>query len=124
MAGVTPTRMRSCNGCASQQVTVIDSVSITTERALNVVTDGLLSFPHPHPCLPWSLTEISTKATIVNFAVKEQGLEAQLLSTVVKWERPDLDRQKNDLVVKVGTKGGAGGWRWCSWLKSQGRAVG
>ena len=38
---------------------------------------------------------------IVNFAVKEQGLEAQLLNVVVKSERPDLDRQKNDLVVKV-----------------------
>lgn len=38
---------------------------------------------------------------IVNFAVKEQGLEAQLLNTVVKSERPDLDKQKNDLVVKV-----------------------
>ena len=30
-----------------------------------------------------------------------QGLEAQLLATVVKAERPDLDKQKNDLVVKV-----------------------
>ena len=38
---------------------------------------------------------------IVNFAVKQQGLEAQLLNTVVKQERADLDRQKNELVVKV-----------------------
>ena len=38
---------------------------------------------------------------IVNFAVKQQGLEAQLLSTVVKQERADLDRQKNELVIKV-----------------------
>ena len=53
-----------------------------------------LSNPHYTP-------EISTKATIVNFAVKEQGLEAQLLNTVVKCERPDLDKQKNELVVKV-----------------------
>lgn len=50
---------------------------------------------------PHYTPEISTKVTIVNFAVKEQGLEAQLLNTVVKCERPDLDRQKNDLVVKV-----------------------
>ena len=53
-----------------------------------------LANPHYTP-------EISTKAMIVNFAVKETGLEAQLLSTVVKCERPDLDKQKNDLVVKV-----------------------
>ena len=38
---------------------------------------------------------------IVNFAVKQQGLEAQLLNTVVKQERAELDRQKNELVVKV-----------------------
>jgi dynein heavy chain len=45
--------------------------------------------------------EISTKAMIVNFAVKMSGLEAQLLDTVVKHERPDLAKQKSDLVVKV-----------------------
>jgi dynein heavy chain len=33
--------------------------------------------------------------------VKEQGLEAQLLNIVVQKERPDLDKQKNELVVKV-----------------------
>ena len=53
-----------------------------------------LSNPHYTP-------EISTKSTIVNFAVKEQGLEAQLLNIVVQKERPDLDKQKNDLIVKV-----------------------
>jgi len=53
-----------------------------------------LANPHYTP-------EISTKTTIVNFAVKQQGLESQLLSIVVKKERPDLDKQKNDLVVKV-----------------------
>jgi hypothetical protein len=30
-------------------------------------------------------------------------LEAQLLNTVVQKERPDLDKQKNELVVKVST---------------------
>ena len=53
-----------------------------------------LANPHYTP-------EISTKVVIVNFAVKEQGLEAQLLNLVVKNERPDLDKQKNDLVIKV-----------------------
>jgi dynein heavy chain, axonemal len=45
--------------------------------------------------------EISTKAMIINFAVTEDGLEAQLLNLVVTMERPDLDKQKNELVVKV-----------------------
>jgi dynein heavy chain, axonemal len=52
--------------------------------------------PNPH-----YTPEISTKAMILNFAVKEDSLEAQLLSLVVRVERPDLDRQKNDLVVNV-----------------------
>jgi hypothetical protein len=38
---------------------------------------------------------------VINFAVKESGLEAQLLSAVVKHEKPELDKQRNDLVVKV-----------------------
>lgn len=53
-----------------------------------------LANPHYTP-------EISTKAMILNFAVKEDGLEAQLLNLVVKMERPDLDEQKNELVVNV-----------------------
>ena len=53
-----------------------------------------LNNPHYTP-------EISTKATIVNFCVKQQGLEEQLLGTVVRKERPELEMQKNDLVVAV-----------------------
>ena len=53
-----------------------------------------LSNPHYTP-------EVSTKVTIVNFAVKEQGLEAQLLSVVVKHEREELDAERNALVIKV-----------------------
>ncbi|XP_046389338.1 dynein axonemal heavy chain 2 [Ischnura elegans] len=45
--------------------------------------------------------EISTKAALVNFAVKEQGLEAQLLGTVVRKERPDLEEQKDALVSNI-----------------------
>uniref|UniRef100_A0A8C4Z8H0 Dynein, axonemal, heavy chain 2 n=1 Tax=Gadus morhua TaxID=8049 RepID=A0A8C4Z8H0_GADMO len=53
-----------------------------------------LSNPHYPP-------EISTKTTIVNFAVKEQGLEAQLLGIVVRKERPDLEEQKDSLVLNI-----------------------
>jgi len=49
-----------------------------------------LSNPHYQP-------EISTKTSIVNFAVKEQGLEAQLLGAVVRKERPELEEQVNIL---------------------------
>ena len=53
-----------------------------------------LANPHYTP-------EISTKATICNFCVKQQGLEDQLLGSVVRKERPELEIQKNDLVVAV-----------------------
>ena len=52
--------------------------------------------PNPH-----YTPEISTKVMVVNFAVKQDGLEAQLLDTVVKMERPDLDQQKSALVTSV-----------------------
>lgn len=63
---------------------------------LSTSQHGALSAGNPH-----YTPEVSTKVMIVNFAVKQQGLEAQLLNTVVKQERADLDRQKNELVVKV-----------------------
>jgi dynein heavy chain len=69
-------------------------VDVSPDFKLYITTK--LANPHYTP-------EISTKAMIVNFAVKETSLEAQLLNAVVKSERPDLDKQKNDLVVKVGT---------------------
>ncbi|KAM4612372.1 dynein axonemal heavy chain 2 [Polymixia lowei] len=55
-----------------------------------------LSNPHYTP-------EISSKTTIVNFAVKEQGLEAQLLGIVVRKERPELEEQKDSLVINIAT---------------------
>ncbi|RZC39320.1 dynein heavy chain 2, axonemal-like [Asbolus verrucosus] len=53
-----------------------------------------LTNPHYPP-------EISTKTTLVNFAVKEQGLEAQLLGIVVRKERPQLEEQKDKLVTAI-----------------------
>jgi hypothetical protein len=67
-------------------------VDVSTEFRLYLTT----KLPNPN-----YTPEISTKAMIVNFAVKMSGLEAQLLDTVVKHERPDLAKQKSDLVVKV-----------------------
>ena len=37
----------------------------------------------------------------MNFAVKEQGLEEQLLGIVVQKERPDLEQSKSELVVSM-----------------------
>ncbi|KAJ1516963.1 Dynein heavy chain 2, axonemal [Coelomomyces lativittatus] len=53
-----------------------------------------LSNPHYPP-------EVFAKAAIVNFAVKEKGLEDQLLGIVVRKEKPDLEDQKDKLVNSV-----------------------
>jgi dynein heavy chain len=53
-----------------------------------------LSNPHYTP-------EVSTKTTIVNFIVVEEGLTNQLLGVVVMKEEPQLEKQKNELVVQV-----------------------
>lgn len=45
--------------------------------------------------------EIFAKATIINFTVKEKGLEDQLLGIVVRREKPELEEQKNALVINV-----------------------
>ncbi|XP_033219684.1 dynein heavy chain 2, axonemal [Belonocnema kinseyi] len=52
--------------------------------------------PNPHYA-----PEISTKTTLCNFAIKEQGLEAQLLGIVVRKEKPQLEEQKDKLVLTI-----------------------
>jgi len=53
-----------------------------------------LTNPHYTP-------EVSTKTTLVNFIVVQEGLTDQLLGVVVMMEEPRLEDQKNDLVVTV-----------------------
>ena len=43
--------------------------------------------------------EVSVKVTLLSFLSTQEGLEDQLLNTVVGEERPDLSEQKNQLVV-------------------------
>ncbi|XP_075210256.1 dynein heavy chain 2, axonemal kl-2 [Lycorma delicatula] len=45
--------------------------------------------------------EICTTTTLVNFAIKEEGLEAQLLGIVVRKEKPQLEEQKVSLVLNI-----------------------
>ena len=52
--------------------------------------------PNPH-----YLPEICIKVTIVNFTVTAHGLEDQLLVEVVKNERPELEQQKDALIVQL-----------------------
>ena len=44
--------------------------------------------------------ETAAQCTIINFIVTETGLEDQLLASVVKVEKPDLEQEKEELVTK------------------------
>jgi len=50
---------------------------------------------------PHYLPEISIKVTLINFTVTIKGLEDQLLVEVVKFERPDLESQKDTLILNI-----------------------
>ncbi len=50
---------------------------------------------------PHYLPEISIKITLINFTVTQNGLEDQLLVEVVKFERPDLESQKDSLILNI-----------------------
>ena len=52
-----------------------------------------LANPHYTP-------EISSVAVLLNFTITPDGLEEQLLGVVVAMERPDLENEKSQLVVK------------------------
>lgn len=53
-----------------------------------------LSNPHYTP-------ETCTKVCLLNFAVKEQGLEEQLLKIVVEKEKPELERDNEQLILNT-----------------------
>jgi dynein heavy chain len=50
---------------------------------------------------PHYTPEVSTKANIVNFSVKQEGLEAQLLGAVVRAEQPELEEESARLTIRV-----------------------
>ncbi|KAJ3183889.1 Dynein heavy chain 6, axonemal [Geranomyces variabilis] len=50
---------------------------------------------------PHYLPEVCIKVTIINFTVTNVGLEGQLLADVVRLERPELEEQRNSLIVNI-----------------------
>ncbi|XP_005385504.1 PREDICTED: dynein heavy chain 6, axonemal [Chinchilla lanigera] len=50
---------------------------------------------------PHYLPEVCIKVTIINFTVTKSGLEDQLLSDVVRLERPELEEQRIQLIVRI-----------------------
>jgi len=56
---------------------------------------------------PHYLPEVAVKVTLLNFMITPVGLEDQLLGIVVAKERPDMEAEKNQLIVQ-----GAENKRW------------
>jgi len=52
----------------------------------------------PNPHYP---PEVCVKVTVVNFTVTPRGLEDQLLTQVVGFERPELEQEKSKLVIEI-----------------------
>ena len=52
--------------------------------------------PNPH-----YMPELQIRTTIINFTVTPKGLEDQLLVDVVRFERAELEVQKDTLVVQI-----------------------
>lgn len=49
---------------------------------------------------PHYLPEVAVKVTLVNFMITSVGLQDQLLGITVAKERPDLEAEKNSLIVQ------------------------
>jgi len=64
---------------------------LTLDPKFNLFLHTKLSNPHYPP-------EIQAECTLINFTVTESGLEDQLLTLVVRKERPDLAAKKEELI--------------------------
>jgi dynein heavy chain len=64
---------------------------LSLDPAFKLIFQTKLSNPHYPP-------EIQAECTLINFTVTEKGLEDQLLTLIVKKERPDLAAEKERLI--------------------------
>eukprot|EP00957_Ditylum_brightwellii_P119311 9102523-Ditylum_brightwellii.AAC.1 len=95
-ASLEPILSKSITKIGNRSVIKLGDKEIDYNESFRFYITTNMGNPHYTP-------EVSTKTTVINFAVKEQGLEAQLLGIVVNQEQPSLEKQKSDLTVKVAT---------------------
>jgi len=64
------------------------------EKNFRLILQCKLSNPHYKP-------EIAAQCTLINFIVTEEGLQDQLLASVVNREKPELEKKRADLVKSI-----------------------
>lgn len=92
--GLNPILSKSVIKQGGMNLIKLDDKMISYDDNFRFYITTKLSNPHYPP-------EISTRTTLVNFAIIQQGLEAQLLGIVVRKERPQLEEQKDKLVTTI-----------------------
>lgn len=50
---------------------------------------------------PHYLPEVHIKVTVINFSITFDGLKEQLLGDVMKHEKPDIEKQRDEIVVSI-----------------------
>ena len=81
-------------GTGSELLVKIGDEEVTYSPKFQMYITTRMSNPHYTP-------EVSTKVNVINFSIKEQGLEEQCLGIIVAAENPALEQNKNQLVDKI-----------------------
>lgn len=91
---IYPILRRSFTIQSGEKLIKFNDKYITYNEMFRFYITTKISNPHYPP-------EVSSKMTVVNFALKKDGLEAQLLGIIVRKEKPALEEQKDDLVMTI-----------------------
>ena len=70
--------------------------------------DSCMCFLVPNDAIAAAAAQVCTKVCLLNFMITPTGLEDQLLGLVVAKERPDLEEDKNRVILQS-ERGRAGG---------------
>lgn len=87
-----PVMSRSFVNKGSRQLVKVGDNYIEYREGFKLYITTRLSNPHYTP-------ETCTNVCLLNFAVKEQGLEEQLLKIVVEREKPELEHENEQLIL-------------------------
>jgi len=90
-ASISPIYARQIIKRGRTSIIKMGDKELTLDPGFNLFLHTKLSNPHYPP-------EIQAECTLINFTVTESGLEDQLLTLVVKKERPDLAAKKEELI--------------------------